>query len=335
MKQIYCDGACSGNPGPGGWGVFLIYSGKEVDIYGHSADTTNNKMELQAAIVACKLIANGEEAKIYLDSDYVRKGITEWIIGWKKKGWKTAKNEPVKNVDLWKELDELVKGKKIQWEWVKGHSGNSGNDRADKLAVKGRNGNSIEHTLEKLISEVLGQELPKVATALEVNPLIVELGDLIQHNQSGEQYIFLEKDISVWSNKAPVSRILQLMNEGSFVVSQEQLNSEFKVTNPVSADMFKILLKKLKEHNRELYNQKKDSCKHVIVEKGDSAYCALCSDHFGWYCPDSPDHSCHYFSHAGKVELSDGTLVDKPANDYDGYETDDMCLFCGDPQERK
>ena len=137
--QIYTDGACKGNPGPGGWGVLLLSSGTEKELYGGEAATTNNRMELMAVIEALTALKRPCIVTLYLDSEYVRKGITEWISGWKARGWRTAAKQPVKNVDLWQRLDALVSGggHQIDWRWVKGHSGDPGNERADRLANRG------------------------------------------------------------------------------------------------------------------------------------------------------------------------------------------------------
>ena len=137
---IHTDGACKGNPGPGGWGVLLQgASGTSKELFGGEAHTTNNRMEMMAVIQALKALKRPCEVQLYLDSEYVRKGITEWIKGWKARGWLTADKKPVKNADLWKELDELVQtsGHKIRWHWVKGHNGDAGNERADALANQG------------------------------------------------------------------------------------------------------------------------------------------------------------------------------------------------------
>jgi len=137
--QIYTDGACKGNPGPGGWGVWLKSGADEKDLFGGELGTTNNRMELMAVIEALSALKRPCEVSLYLDSEYVRKGITEWIHGWKARGWRTAAKQPVKNVELWQRLDALVTGggHKIEWRWVKGHSGDPGNERADALANKG------------------------------------------------------------------------------------------------------------------------------------------------------------------------------------------------------
>ena len=136
---IYTDGACKGNPGPGGWGVFLKSGMHEKELWGGEAVTTNNRMELMAVIEALTALKRPCEVMLFLDSEYVRKGITEWIHGWKAKGWKTAAKQPVKNADLWQRLDALVSGggHKIEWKWVKGHAGDPGNERADALANRG------------------------------------------------------------------------------------------------------------------------------------------------------------------------------------------------------
>jgi len=138
MKQvkIYTDGACSGNPGPGGWGAVLIYGDHEKDISGGELDTTNNRMEMMAVIEGARALKDPCELSIFTDSTYVMKGITEWLEGWKAKGWKTAAKKPVKNKDLWLELEEELARHKVDWNWVKGHAGDKYNERADQLAYK-------------------------------------------------------------------------------------------------------------------------------------------------------------------------------------------------------
>ena len=136
---IYTDGACKGNPGPGGWGVLLRSEAAVKELHGGEAQTTNNRMELTAVIQALQALKRPCRVTLWLDSEYVRKGITEWLPGWKAKGWKTAARQPVKNVDLWQQLDALVQqgGHAIDWRWVRGHAGDPGNERADALANLG------------------------------------------------------------------------------------------------------------------------------------------------------------------------------------------------------
>ncbi len=136
---IYTDGACSGNPGPGGWGVLMQFGEKEKELFGGEPDTTNNRMELMAAIQALESIKPGYKGDITLwtDSTYVMKGITEWIHGWKKRGWKKSDKKPVLNEDLWKRLDAVNAKYTVNWKWVKGHAGHEGNERADELAGRG------------------------------------------------------------------------------------------------------------------------------------------------------------------------------------------------------
>ncbi|MDD1628310.1 MAG: ribonuclease HI [Methylococcaceae bacterium] len=134
---IYTDGACRGNPGPGGWGVILSYKGKIKELYGAEKHTTNNRMELMAAIQALESLTKSCSVQLNSDSIYVLKGITDWMPNWKKRGWKTAAKTPVKNEDLWRRLDATIAKHKVEWKWVKGHSGDTGNDRADALANLG------------------------------------------------------------------------------------------------------------------------------------------------------------------------------------------------------
>jgi ribonuclease HI len=137
VVDIFTDGACRGNPGPGGWGALLRSGSAEKELYGGEAATTNNKMELTAVIRALEALKGPSRVRVYTDSQYVQKGIQEWIHGWKRNGWKTAAKEPVKNKELWIELDELRSKHQIEWHWVKGHAGHPENERADALANKG------------------------------------------------------------------------------------------------------------------------------------------------------------------------------------------------------
>ena len=134
LVTIHTDGACSGNPGPGGWGAVLEYAGHEKELSGAEAETTNNRMELMAAIQALEALKRPSKVRLVTDSVYVKDGVTKWIHGWKRNGWKTAAKKPVKNEDLWRRLDEAARRHDIAWEWIKGHAGHDENERADRLA---------------------------------------------------------------------------------------------------------------------------------------------------------------------------------------------------------
>ena len=137
VVEIYADGACKGNPGPGGWGVLLRSGGREKEMFGGETQTTNNRMELMAVIEGLLSLKERSRVRVYTDSQYVQKGISEWIHNWKRRGWLTADRKPVKNVDLWKRLDEAAGGHEVEWFWVKGHAGHPENERADALANRG------------------------------------------------------------------------------------------------------------------------------------------------------------------------------------------------------
>jgi len=138
VVEIYTDGACSGNPGPGGWGAVLTYDGRERELHGGEASgTTNNRMELMAAIKALESLTRPSVVRLHTDSVYVRSGITSWLNSWKRNGWRTAAKQPVKNEDLWRRLVAALDGHEVSWQWVKGHAGDEGNERADELARLG------------------------------------------------------------------------------------------------------------------------------------------------------------------------------------------------------
>jgi len=135
--EIFTDGACKGNPGTGGWGALLLADGRSKELFGGERNTTNNRMELTAVIEALKALTRPCEVVLHTDSQYVQKGISEWIHGWKARGWKTAAKAPVKNVDLWQALDTVQATHQVEWRWIKGHAGHEGNERADALANRG------------------------------------------------------------------------------------------------------------------------------------------------------------------------------------------------------
>ena len=137
MIDIFTDGACSGNPGPGGWGVLIIEGDVREELRGGEAETTNNRMEMLAVVEALKATAERGAIRLHTDSQYVKNGVNEWMPNWKRNGWRTAARKPVKNQDLWREIDALIAGRDIEWRWVKGHAGDPGNERADELARQG------------------------------------------------------------------------------------------------------------------------------------------------------------------------------------------------------
>lgn len=137
IVEIYTDGACKGNPGPGGWGVLIVHDGRRRELHGGEAQTTNNRMELTAVIRALEALEPATRARVHTDSQYVQLGISEWIHSWKRRGWRTADRKPVKNEDLWRRLDELARRHPVEWIWVRGHVGHPGNERADELANLG------------------------------------------------------------------------------------------------------------------------------------------------------------------------------------------------------
>lgn len=137
IVEIYADGACRGNPGPGGWGAWLISGNHQKELWGGEPDTTNNRMELTAVIEALTALKRPVSVRVHTDSKYVQQGISSWIHGWKRNGWKTSDKKPVKNADLWQRLDQLAAQHKVEWLWVKGHAGNAGNEKADALANRG------------------------------------------------------------------------------------------------------------------------------------------------------------------------------------------------------
>jgi ribonuclease HI len=135
--DIYTDGACSGNPGPGGWGALMTWNGEEKELSGGESETTNNRMEMLAAIEAIKAVKKPTKIRLHTDSTYLKDGITKWISNWKRNGWRTAAKKPVKNADLWQLLEEVIESHDVEWHWVKGHSGHPENERADELARQG------------------------------------------------------------------------------------------------------------------------------------------------------------------------------------------------------
>lgn len=340
MKSIYTDGACKGNPGPGGWGVF--YEEENIEIYSSDPDTTNNKMELMAAIGGTKLVFENEEAKIYTDSQYVIKGLTEWMINWKKNGWKTAKKEPVKNAELWKELDIGIQNKKIEWIWVKGHNGDPGNTKADQLANKGASGNSNYHKLNDILKEIKGNcaVTPIRTSKIENKSIKLELGIVITNNTTKESFIVTELNLSVWNSEVKVHKIISLDNaEKSYLLTHQTINKDFNEIE-VDTKMYQKCLYVIKGQPnvlKQLYNMFETNCPHIISEdRNNNAHCKICRHSFGHYCPDSPDNVCHYYTNSeNMIQLLIGEEVKPPKDHNKNYESDDYCIYCHSPEERK
>ncbi len=175
---IYTDGACSGNPGPGGWGATMTIGAQKREIRGGEKETTNNRMELMAAIKALEILDPGSTVDLHTDSTYVRKGITEWIHGWKRRGWKTAARKPVKNADLWQELDEARTHHDVTWHWVKGHAGDPGNERADELAGLGlreaQSGKKSPELVSNIDAPTAKAPAPAPAANFDLDPLLAK-----------------------------------------------------------------------------------------------------------------------------------------------------------------
>jgi ribonuclease HI len=354
-KKFYTDGACKGNPGTGGWGVYVEHTGEE--FYGYNAETTNNRMELTGAIKALGLILEGEEAIIFCDSQYVLKGITEWIHGWKKNGWKSAKGA-VKNQDLWQTLDKLNQDRKISWKWVKGHEDDVGNIKADALANRGATGENHDIPVLERNSEDSSDKAK--AQKQVVKDTIVEIGrgDTLVNPVSGKHYYVLENALLLQTESSSSENRLALLLE---IIPQTQKAEKELVQHVVTLsylkqnyqkveftdELRKSLLKVLNIHRNQyddLPVHLAKTCQHRVEfnesedEDADgsySGYCVVCNEYFGHYCPESPDHVCHYQTHAGKITLITGEEINAPEDHNPNYETWDMCIFCGGPEERK
>jgi ribonuclease HI len=220
MITMYTDGACKGNPGVGGWGVYIKDSLGEIEICGYGGKTTNVKMEMMAVIEGLKAIKDQSDSiLIYSDSQLVVKGINEWLQGWKKKGWRTTTGE-VKNVELWKEIDVLIKDKSITCKWVKGHSDDYGNEYADSLANKGAAG---ENFIKRLASSVV----------IEKKAIVLNIGDFIEHEKGGKYLIigdnaYLEHNAQVGYLYISIDADAKVWNR----VASEVTDGRFKVFNP-------------------------------------------------------------------------------------------------------
>ena len=326
MRIFYTDGSVGANgKKAGGWAFLEVVDGKiiyekyDVDF---SSDVTNNKMELKAGIEAVKTIKIGESAKVHSDSQYVVKGISDWINSWVKKGWKTSKGEDVPNQELWNELLNETKNKDIQWIWVRGHANDEYNHRVDELSQKCyANPSKIKPEMKKK-----GQIVMKP-----------NVGSVVYFDDESKKYAVILNDVRVGKTLGFLARMLanSLGNEMDFFPYD---GDKFTIVESKGLKESRLTYKTIEQFKNDVVHQfhiLKKKCNHNITKVHDGAVCSICNQHFGWWCPDSPDHSCHYYSKDGKVELRNGSLVDVPKNHDPYYETDDCCIFCENPDERK
>lgn len=324
MRVFYTDGSYGkGRMEAGGWAYIEVVD-KEVALEkwdaDFSLDLTSNQMEMKAVIEALKIINPGESAEIYSDCQYVVKGISEWIDGWIKNNWITSKNEPVVNKELWLEILELTKNKNINWFWVRSHDKNQYNNRVDELAL----------------SAYLFPEDLVVKNIEDEGIVKPDVGAIIYFDDPSKRYIVMLNDIILDGRSGFLARMLanNLGTENQFFHYTKNINVIEEKSDKESRIVFKAV-KQFKDKVADSFSDMKNSCKHKIKNLSDSACCTLCDRNFGWYCSESKDKCCHYFSDKGKVELITGELVDVPRH-HDQYgENYDECIFCGDPEERK
>lgn len=323
MRVFYTDGSYGKDRmDAGGW-AYLEVVDKEIVLEKWEADfsieLTSNKMEMKAAIEALKIIQPGESAEIYSDCQYVVKGISEWIFGWIKNNWITSKSEPVVNKELWLELLQLTQNKNINWFWVRSHDKNKYNNRVDELALCAY----IEP--EYLTSPIEDNKFSKP-----------DVGAIVYFDDPSKRYIVMLNDV-VLDNKSGFLAKLLANNLGT-EIEYFSYDNNINIIEEKSDKEFKIVFKaveQLKDKVSDAFNYVKKSCKHNIKKSGESASCSLCGKYFGWYCTESKDKCCHYFSNDGKVELITGELVEVPKHHEQYNEDYDWCIYCGDPEERK
>lgn len=324
MRIFYTDGSFGAdNIKAGGWAYLELAHGKIVSercAADFSIDVTINQMEMKAAIEALKMVKSGESATIYSDSQYLTKGITEWIVNWQKNNWKTSKKEAVSNKELWLEISEQAKGKKIKWIWIRGHSNNEFNDRVDILS-------KLIYTKPETIQMIKVEKK---------NPIMLDVGTMFYFLDPSKKYVVILNEVSVNNSRGFLARLFanNLGNELDFFEYDSDINVVEEKSDKEAAIVFNTI-KQFKDNVADVYHLLKRSCKHKINKSGDSAVCSSCGVDFGWYCPKSKDKSCHYSSDNGKVRLNTGQLVNVPEDHDCDYETYDSCIFCGDPQERQ
>lgn len=326
MRRFYTDGSFKANgKDAGGWAFLETFNGnilQEKFAPDFSLDNSSNKMELIATIEALKVIYPGESAQILCDSQYVVKGGSEYISDWIKNDWMTQKNTPILYKELWMEYLELIKDKTITLIWVRSHSHDEFNHRVDELARKC-------YVKPEEIKETM-----KEKKQINMKPSI---GSVIYFDDSSKKYAVILNDVRVGNTLGFLARLLAnsygheldffSYNSDKFTVIQKKTEKEQRLTLQT--------IEQFKNNVEHEFFQLKDTCKHHIINNGDDAICKICEDSFGWWCPESKDHCCHYFSENGIIRLNDGTYVKVPKDHDEQYETYDDCIFCHAPEERK
>lgn len=319
MRTFYTDGSCATDETPiGGW-AFIEINGTQVIAKKSGSECSwslsANQMELRAAIEAAKTIGVNESATIYSDSQYVVKGITQWIESWQKNNWHTKKNEIVLNQELWKELLLTVENKQINWIWVRSHCKNVFNELVDQMAKNAYLRNEQLHT---------NDEMKYLST-----------GDLFHLGDESKKFVAIFNQIKVDEKNGVLAMLLANYPsyEMHFISNEEQTF----IVNASKKEKILIndILQLMKERIELDVDKFSANCTHSIKKKHDSAICEICDQSFGWWCPDSPDNCCHYFSENGFIALENGQKVPIPPDHDEKYETDDCCIFCHDPEERK
>jgi ribonuclease HI len=325
MRIFYTDGSYGANSkDAGGWSFLeigddgIIFEKWDADF---SVDNTSNRMELKAAIEALKLIKPGENATIYSDSQYVVKGISEWIKGWLKNGWVTARDEPIKHKDLWLEMLEQVKDKNLKWVWVRAHAFDEFNNRADEIAR---------------LSYIAPEEIQTAQTEKRKEYVKPEIGSMIYFDNESKRYMVMLNDVKFGNAYGFLAKLFanHLGNELEFFDYNSKITLVENKSDKESRIVFKAV-ETFKDNVKKSYDLMKKSCKHKIERKEDYVYCSSCGRDFGWYCPKSKDKCCHYFSDKGKIKLRNGEVIDIPKDHEPMNENYDECIFCHHPEERK
>jgi len=324
MRLFYTDGSKQQHQHVGGWALLEVLDGKiilEKWDADYSIGVTSNQMELKAAVEALKLINIGESVTIYSDSQYVVKGITEWITGWKKNNWLTHKGTPVLHKELWLQMLDLIIDKNIDWVWVRSHDRDQYNNRADSIAK---------------LAYLNPEELKQETLTIDENAIKPEIGSIVYFEDPSKRYIVMLNDFYIGKDSGFLAKLLanNLGNETEFFQYGVNLTIIKDKSDKESRMVFKTI-EQFKNKVSKGYDKLKKSCKHNIQNNNDAAWCSICNKDFGWHCVKSKDKCCHYFSENGKVKLVNGELIDVPKN-HDKYsENYDECIFCHEPEERK